>query len=167
MRLAKLASLILKEKLGLTDQETFKQIRENPYLQYLLGWEAYREEQRFDPSMMVHFRKRLSDSVVSKINELLIEQASTRSNDPEDDHDESASGSAQESEDLPKAVEAFRRRHGRPKKDPSADETHQILADERAHIPIERALGRAKRAFSLSRVMAKRANTAATEQSPA
>jgi len=394
------ASLIIKEKLGLTDEETVEQIRENPYLQYLLGWEAYRDEQPFDPSMMVHFRKRLSDSVVSEINELVIEQASTRSNDTEDDHDDSGGGGAQEggasgasgeagsgedeqehpnsgrllmdasctpadiryptdlsllnearekteeiidelhwldiglkvkprtyrrkarkdylsvakkrkpsvkqirkaigkqlryiarnlntihelapgrllllsrrqyrnllvcgevyrqqklmydsasrsvrgrivsisqphvrpivrgkaaasvefgakvsvskveqfvyldhlswepyheSEDLPKAVEAFHRRHGhyplsvhvdaiyrtranrryckerairisgpplgRPKKDPSAEETQQILADERARIPIEGALGRGKRAFSLSRVMAKRADTAAT-----
>ena len=31
------ASLIIKEKLGLTDEETVEQIRENPYAQYLLG----------------------------------------------------------------------------------------------------------------------------------
>lgn len=36
------------------------------------------------------------------------------------------------------------------------------FADERARIPIESALGGGKRAFSLSRVMAKRADTAVT-----
>ena len=32
------ASLIINEKLGLRDEETVEQIRENPYHQYLLGW---------------------------------------------------------------------------------------------------------------------------------
>lgn len=91
------ASLIIKEKLGLTDEETVEQIRENAYLQYLLGWEAYRDEQPFDPSMMVHFRKRLSDSVLSEINELVIQQASSSSNDSEDNEEDGASGGGQQS----------------------------------------------------------------------
>ena len=35
-----LGSLIIKEKLGLSDEETAEQIRENPYLQYFLGYEG-------------------------------------------------------------------------------------------------------------------------------
>jgi hypothetical protein len=66
-----LGSLIIKEKLGLSDEETVEQIRENPYLQYFLGYEAYHDEQPFDPSMMVHFRKRLDASIVNEINELV------------------------------------------------------------------------------------------------
>jgi transposase, IS5 family len=92
---AAVASLIIKEKLGLTDDETIEQIRENPYLQYLLGWEAYRDEQPFDSSMMVHFRKRLSDSVLSEINELVVQQAS-RSSDDADDHETSTRGGEQD-----------------------------------------------------------------------
>ena len=63
-----LGSLIIKEKLGLSDEETVEQIRENPYLQYFLGYEAYRDEQPFDPSMMVHFRKRLGGEIVTCAN---------------------------------------------------------------------------------------------------
>ena len=51
---------------------------------------------------------------------------------------------------------------GRPKKNPGEEEKLQTLRDERARIPIEGALGRSKRVFSLSRVMAKRADTAET-----
>ncbi len=51
---------------------------------------------------------------------------------------------------------------GRSKKHPSSEEKQQIFADERARIPIEGALGRGKRAFSLSRLMAKHADTAST-----
>jgi len=66
-----LGSLIIKEKLGLTDEETVEQIRENHYLQFFLGYQAYCDEQPFDPSMMVHFRKRLGHFEVGEINELI------------------------------------------------------------------------------------------------
>jgi hypothetical protein len=78
------ASLVIKEKLGLSDEETVEQIRENAYLQYLLGWEAFRDEPPFDPSMMVHFRKRLNDSVLAEINELIIQQARRSSEEDEE-----------------------------------------------------------------------------------
>jgi hypothetical protein len=54
-----LGALIIKERLGLSDEETIEQIRENPYLQYFLGYESFRCEAPFEASMMVHFRKRL------------------------------------------------------------------------------------------------------------
>ncbi len=71
MRLA-LGSLIIKEKLGLTDEETVMQIQENHYLQFFLGFESYYDEEPFDPSLMVYFRKRLAEKMVSKMNELVV-----------------------------------------------------------------------------------------------
>jgi IS5 family transposase len=55
-----LGSLMIKERLKTTDEETVEQIKENPYLQFFLGYQYYSEEQPFDPSMMVHFRKRFT-----------------------------------------------------------------------------------------------------------
>ncbi|MBU8913032.1 MAG: IS5 family transposase [Spirochaetales bacterium] len=72
------ASLIIKEKLGLSDEETVEQIRENPYLQYFLGYEAYTDEAPFDPSMMVHFRRRLDESVLGEINCLIVDRQRER-----------------------------------------------------------------------------------------
>jgi hypothetical protein len=66
-----LGALVIKEKLKISDEETVDQIQENHYLQYFLGYEAYRDEKPFDASMMVHFRKRLSGSVLKEINELM------------------------------------------------------------------------------------------------
>lgn len=54
-----LGALIIKERCGFTDRETVEQITENPYLQYFIGLEKYQIEPPFDPSLMVHFRKRL------------------------------------------------------------------------------------------------------------
>ena len=44
-----LGALIIKERLGTSDEETVEQIRENPYLQYLLGYKHYKDERPFDP----------------------------------------------------------------------------------------------------------------------
>ncbi len=70
-----LGALIIKEKLGTSDRETVEQIRENPYLQYFLGFSEYRDAAPFDDSMMVHFRQRLNLEWVGRINEVVVQQA--------------------------------------------------------------------------------------------
>lgn len=67
-----LGALIIKEKLGLSDEETVEQIRENPYLQYFLGLSSYQEEAAFEASMLVHFRKRLGLEWVNRVNERVV-----------------------------------------------------------------------------------------------
>lgn len=64
-----LGSLIIKERLGLTDEETVEQIRENPYLQYFIGFMKYRDDAPFNASSMVHFRKRITLEMLQKVNE--------------------------------------------------------------------------------------------------
>ena len=64
-----LGSLLIKERQKITDRETVEQIRENPYLQYLIGKAAFSDEEPFDASMMVHFRKRITDEMLREINE--------------------------------------------------------------------------------------------------
>jgi len=48
------------QRLGLTDEETVEQIRENGYMQFFLGFAGYSSKAPFDPSMMVHFRKNMA-----------------------------------------------------------------------------------------------------------
>jgi hypothetical protein len=73
-----LGALIIKEKLGTSDEETVQQIRENPYLQYFLGFSDYQDEAPFDASMMVHFRKRLNLEIVSQVNEVVAKRINGR-----------------------------------------------------------------------------------------
>ena len=68
-----LGSLIIKERLKVSDEETIEQIRENPYLQYFLGYSEYQDKAPFDASMMVHFRKRLSLELIGQVNEAVVE----------------------------------------------------------------------------------------------
>jgi hypothetical protein len=86
-----LGALIIKERLGTSDEGTVEQIRENPYLQYFLGYKEYVDEKPFDPSLFVYFRKRLGKKRMAKINETIAckaldeEAAKNESDDNRDD----------------------------------------------------------------------------------
>lgn len=83
-----LGALIIKERLGLTDRETVEQIRENPYLQYFLGFGSFSDVAPFDASLMVHFRKRLGAEVVVAMNDALIhDRVAAVLAEREQDHD--------------------------------------------------------------------------------
>lgn len=69
-----LGALIIKERLGISDRETVEQIRENPYLQYFLGIEKYSSAAPFEASMLVHFRQRIGEEIVNKINRKVVER---------------------------------------------------------------------------------------------
>jgi transposase, IS5 family len=70
-----LGALIIKERLKTSDRETVEQIRENPYLQYFIGMEKYSNKEPFEASMLVHFRQRIGENLVNKINRKTIELA--------------------------------------------------------------------------------------------
>src|SRR5699024_9793296 len=86
VRLA-LGSLIIKEKMGLSDEETVLAITENPYLQYFIGLQEFQQKKPFDASSMTHFRKRFDADFINDMNELIVrkqlEKSSNNSkNDP-------------------------------------------------------------------------------------
>jgi len=86
-----LGALIIKERLGTSDEETVEQIRENPYLQFFLGLTEYSNKAPFEASMMVHFRKRLNLEIVGQINEEVVKRAERQEsgvNDEDKDGDE-------------------------------------------------------------------------------
>ncbi len=82
-------ALFIKERLGTSDRETVEQIKENPYLQYFIGMMEYNDEQApFDPSLMTHFRKRFSQSILSEINAWILHgppEEDAGDNDHDDD----------------------------------------------------------------------------------
>jgi hypothetical protein len=64
-------SLFIKQRLGLSEEETVEQIRENAYMQFFLGFAGYSSKTPFAPSMMVDFRKRFSEEKLNRITELI------------------------------------------------------------------------------------------------
>jgi hypothetical protein len=89
-----LGALIIKARLGLTDEELVEQIKENPYLQFFIGLEAFQYSAPFDPSMMVYFRKRLPDAIVNDCNERIVRHGLSviRASDSQNHDDDSGSG---------------------------------------------------------------------------
>jgi hypothetical protein len=88
-----LGALIIKARLGLTDEELVEQNKENPYLQFFIGLEAFQTSAPFDPSLMGHFRRRLPESVINDCNERIVRHGlnviqSAESQDDEDGHND-------------------------------------------------------------------------------
>jgi len=82
-----LGALIIQEKCRYSDRETVEQITENPYLQYFIGLREYQDKPPFDPSLMVHFRKRFdAEKTLKAINEEIC-RAAREAEDKKDDDD--------------------------------------------------------------------------------
>ena len=69
-----IGALIIKHKLTLSDEETVMQIRENPYLQFFVGFSSYQDEQPFAPSLFVDIRKRMGEEVFAGFEQVILEK---------------------------------------------------------------------------------------------
>lgn len=78
-----IASHLIKEKYTISDEEVVDMIRENPYLQFLLGYEGFSGKRPFDASTMVWFRKRMTPEMIAEANDYII--AAGRRDAEEDD----------------------------------------------------------------------------------
>ena len=67
-----LGSLLIQKQYEYSDRELVEQIRENPYYQFFIGLPGYQDEEPFVPSLLVEFRKRLTDDILGDINEMII-----------------------------------------------------------------------------------------------
>jgi hypothetical protein len=67
-------ALFIKQRLGLSDEETVEQIRENGYMQFFLSFAGYSSKAPFDPLVIVYFRKRFSEEDLNRITELIVER---------------------------------------------------------------------------------------------
>lgn len=68
-----LGSLMIQKKYDYSDRELVEQIKENAYYQYFIGLPGYKYEAPFAPSLLVEFRKRLTDDILADINEMMIQ----------------------------------------------------------------------------------------------
>ena len=76
--------IFIKGNEDITDEKTLEYTMENPYVQYFLGLTEFRQEPLFDPSMMVHFRKRFPAEEIAKINEELFRRMHGIGDEPPD-----------------------------------------------------------------------------------
>lgn len=64
-------SIIIKHLKSLADEDTVEEIRENPYLQYFLGYSSYCYDPPFTPSLFVTIRRRLGESQFDELTHQL------------------------------------------------------------------------------------------------
>jgi len=83
---------IIKEKYGLSDDETVEHIKESPYLQWFIGMPKFSHKAPFDGSTMTWFRKRLTPEMLSEINAYIIGRQKIK-----DDHHDDDSGAGSDS----------------------------------------------------------------------
>jgi hypothetical protein len=65
-------AMIIKHLKRLADEDTVQEIRENPYLQYFLGYPEYRYDQPFAASLFVTFRRRLGEASFKELTDRFI-----------------------------------------------------------------------------------------------
>ena len=91
-----LGSLLIQKQYHYPDEELVEQIRENPYYQYFIGLPGYEDKIPFVPSLLVEFRKRLSEDVLNEINEMIIAFNAQQDDDDSNDGSEDAGQSDQQ-----------------------------------------------------------------------
>jgi len=90
-----LGSLLVKERMGLSDRATVDYISENPYVQYFLGYSSFLTEPPFDASSIVNFRKRITPEMLSEINGHIVKNHLLSATNPlEEDNDSDNSDSS-------------------------------------------------------------------------
>ena len=88
-----LGACLIQREYGYSDEEIVLQIQENPYLQYFCGYAGYDDSKPpFDPSSMVHFRKRLTPEILVEINEMVIQEAEKK--DDQNDNNSNGGGNS-------------------------------------------------------------------------
>jgi len=135
-----LGSLIIKERLGLSDRETTLQIQENPYLQFFLGYTAYVDEEPFHHSLLTHFRGRFGAEIITEVNDWIaqaaleaereaqaVREASKKNRDDDDDND---TGGSQLTMELGEALSVPVEPPNVSKKGRSATKKFRVLLSE-------------------------------------
>lgn len=87
-----LGSLLIQKQYGYSDRELVEQIRENPYYQYFIGMPGYEMKAPFAPSLLVEFRKRLTDDILIEINEMILKYNEKEETDPKDSENNESKG---------------------------------------------------------------------------
>jgi IS5 family transposase len=77
-RMALGSMLIQQQHYGFSDRELVEQLTENPYYQYFIGLSGCQEEAPFDPNLMVYFRKRVNQDILTELNLDILERESRK-----------------------------------------------------------------------------------------
>jgi len=66
-----LASLLIQEKLHLSDRETLRLLQENPYMQYFAGFDEFHRGTIYDHTLLGAFKRRMDEEAKADVRRLL------------------------------------------------------------------------------------------------
>jgi transposase, IS5 family len=69
-----LGAIMIKHINDWSDEDTILHVQENMYLQYFLGFSSFTTAPIFDSSLFVEIRKRMGESEINQINELIVKK---------------------------------------------------------------------------------------------
>lgn len=101
-----IAALIIKHKLGLSDEETILAIQENPYMQYMCGLTEYTDQPIFDPSLFTTIRKRITIDDINALTLELAKKSREKTDKEHKDNDNNESGALAADSTLPTDLKA-------------------------------------------------------------
>jgi hypothetical protein len=87
-----LGSLMIQKEYDFSDRALVEQIQENSYFQYFIGLPGFQLEVPFVPTILVDFRTRLTEEILTDINELILKG-------DDDDDQPTSDGGADEGND--------------------------------------------------------------------
>ena len=73
-----IGAVIIKHKLCLSDEETVRQIQENPYLQFFVGLPGFQTKQPFTPSLFVEIRRRMGEEAFKQFEQAIVDRIEKR-----------------------------------------------------------------------------------------
>ncbi len=76
--------MIIKHMKNLSDEEVIRDISENPYYQYFLGFKDFQYRKVFVPSLFVEICKRLGIGQLQEINDLFLSEVDAKKEDQAD-----------------------------------------------------------------------------------
>ena len=68
-----LGAMIIGDTMSFSDAETVRQIQENPYLQYFIGYTEFTHEPPFAAYSLSLFRKRMTEDIHSEMKQIIRE----------------------------------------------------------------------------------------------
>ncbi len=92
-----IGALVVKHKMNLSDEETIQAIRENPYMQYMLGLSEFTDKPVFDSSLFVTIRKRIGNDDFNNMSESLLKLQLKIAEEKKKDQDNNPKGTAADS----------------------------------------------------------------------
>ena len=108
-----LGAVIIKHYYCFSDIETIEMIKENPYLQYFIGYKQFSRLPAFDPSLFVSIRKRMGEEMFEVLTSSIMQKAASNgkvkkkkaSRSKQDNSDSSGSSNSENSSTQEKALE--------------------------------------------------------------